>query len=75
MLSWGVGWVDIPLDAPNTDAQEVMNLARQHDTQIIRSAHFWQLPEQNTAADTSVADAAGLIQWLPVLPVSLRKKC
>ena len=58
MLSWGVGWVDIPLDAPNTYTQEVTELARQYGTQIIRSAHFWQLPEQNTAADTSVADAA-----------------
>ncbi len=60
MLTWGVGWVDIPLDAPASYVQEVTDLARQYGTQIIRSAHFWQLPEQDTAAGTTVADAADL---------------
>lgn len=61
MLSWGVGWVDIPFDASPAYVQEVTDLARQNGTQIIRSAHFWQLPEQNNAAGTtasSVPDAA-----------------
>ncbi|MFY9116866.1 MAG: type I 3-dehydroquinate dehydratase [Bacteroidales bacterium] len=53
MLSWGVGWVDIPLDAPAGYEQEVTNLARQYGTQIIRSAHFWQEPQPNAPAGTS----------------------
>ncbi len=41
VISWGVGWVDVPLEAPADYAKELMVLARQHGAQIIRSAHFW----------------------------------
>ena len=41
MISWGVGWVDVPIEAPAAYVQEVTALARQHGAKIIRSAHFW----------------------------------
>ncbi|HOG25074.1 MAG TPA: type I 3-dehydroquinate dehydratase [Bacteroidales bacterium] len=40
MVSWGAGWVDIPLDAPQGYAGQLTALARTNDVQVIRSAHF-----------------------------------
>ncbi|MBP8999927.1 MAG: type I 3-dehydroquinate dehydratase [Bacteroidales bacterium] len=44
MVSWGVGWVDIPLDASRGYVQELTALAREQGVQVIRSLH---VPENN----------------------------
>ena len=40
MISWGPGWVDIPLDAPQDYALELTALARTNGVHVVRSAHF-----------------------------------
>lgn len=44
MISWGPGWVDIPLDAGADYQRQLTELARENGVQVIHSAHFWKDP-------------------------------
>jgi 3-dehydroquinate synthase len=59
MVSWGAGWVDIPLDAPQGYAKQLTALARTNGVQVIRSAHF---PENNPEGVPDEALLEGLAQ-------------
>lgn len=45
MISWGAGWVDIPLDASPEYAGALSEMARENGVGIIRSVHFWDSGE------------------------------
>ncbi len=46
MLSWGAGWVDIPVKAATVYKESLSRLARENGAGIIQSVHFWENPER-----------------------------
>ncbi|MFA7089103.1 MAG: type I 3-dehydroquinate dehydratase [Bacteroidales bacterium] len=46
MISWGIGWVDIPVKASVVYKESLSRMARDYGAGIIQSVHFWENPGQ-----------------------------
>jgi 3-dehydroquinate synthase len=61
MISWGAGWVDIPVKASAVYKESLSRLAREYQAGIIQSVHFWENPAHEIpsqeALDALVRDA------------------
>ncbi|MFA5301447.1 MAG: type I 3-dehydroquinate dehydratase [Bacteroidales bacterium] len=44
MISWGAGWVDIPVKAASVYKESLSRMARDNGAGIIQSVHFWENP-------------------------------
>jgi 3-dehydroquinate dehydratase len=54
MVSWGAGWVDIPVKASPVYKESLSGLARENETGIIQSVHFWENPSREIPGEATL---------------------
>jgi 3-dehydroquinate synthase len=54
MISWGAGWVDIPVKASPVYKESLSSLARKNEAGIIQSVHFWDNPSREIPGEATL---------------------